>query len=163
MTRDQSCGFPLRARKYRRSASVTTSDFFRISFRQTSSSAFSMSEGTVTEMALYLAEAFIGDPIIISNHIGYYCRVQVECAEVAVLALNGQSVAQARAIVTREAEHPSVWTLRHSQTARSCYCVMSCDKSLFLVWVPKDKGRRREPTKRCQAIPRTTRFLPVPH
>src|SRR5271169_6317282 len=58
ITRDQSCAFPLRARKYRRSASVTTSDFFRISLRQTSSSAFSISEGTVTEMALYLAEAF---------------------------------------------------------------------------------------------------------
>src|SRR5437868_3900054 len=40
---------------------------------------------------------------------------------------------------------------------------MSCDKSLFLVWVPKEKGRRREPTKRCQAIPRTARFLLVSH
>src|SRR6184192_3398453 len=60
MTSDHSCAFPPRARKYIRNASVTTSDFFRISFRQTSSRAFSISEGTVTEMALYLAEAFIG-------------------------------------------------------------------------------------------------------
>src|SRR5437016_1575957 len=70
MTRDQTCGFPPRARKYRRSASVTTSDFFRISFRQTSASASSISAGTVTEMALYLAEIFMG---LVGNSSQSYC------------------------------------------------------------------------------------------
>lgn len=50
---------PVRILKYRRSASCTTSDFLRNSLRQTSLKAYSISAGTVTEIALYLAVVFM--------------------------------------------------------------------------------------------------------
>jgi hypothetical protein len=56
MTKDRREALPLRAPKYSRSASCTTSDFLRISFLHTAESARSISAGTVTDRALYLLD-----------------------------------------------------------------------------------------------------------